>query len=61
VGRAARIPGDGRIVVAAAVIEALESLKLKFPAVSDDQLKDLKRARVMLEAGHRGRGRKSRR
>ena len=47
-------------VVAAAVIDALESLKLKFP-VSDDQLKDLKRARVMLEAGHRGRGRKSRR
>jgi PPK2 family polyphosphate:nucleotide phosphotransferase len=59
------VPGDNkkfaRIVVAAAVIDALESLKLKFPAVSDDQLKDLKRARVMLEAGHRGRGRKSRR
>jgi PPK2 family polyphosphate:nucleotide phosphotransferase len=56
------VPADdkkfARIVVAAAVIDALESLKLRFPKVSDEQLKDLKRARVMLEAGRNGAGRK---
>jgi PPK2 family polyphosphate:nucleotide phosphotransferase len=56
------VPADNkkfaRIVVAAAVIDALDSLKLKFPKVSDEQLKDLKRARVMLEGGTRGRKRK---
>ncbi len=58
------VPADNkkfaRIVVAAAVIEALESLKLRFPTVAADQLKDLKRARVMLEAGDRGRGQRNR-
>jgi PPK2 family polyphosphate:nucleotide phosphotransferase len=58
------VPADNkkfaRIVVAAAVIDALDSLKLKFPEVSSDQLKDLKRARVMLEAGNNG-GRKKKR
>ncbi len=58
------VPADNkkfaRIVVAAAVIDALDSLKLKFPEVSDDQLKDLKRARVMLGGGRTGRGRKMR-
>jgi PPK2 family polyphosphate:nucleotide phosphotransferase len=56
------VPADNkkfaRIVVAAAVIDALDALKLKFPKVSDEQLKDLKRARVMLEGGTRGRKRK---
>jgi hypothetical protein len=43
------------VVVAAAVIDALDSLKLKFPEVSPEQMKDLRRARVMLQAGKRGR------
>jgi PPK2 family polyphosphate:nucleotide phosphotransferase len=56
------VPADNkkfaRIVVAAAVIDALDSLKLRFPVLSQDQNKDLKRARVMLEAGTNGHGRK---
>ena len=57
------VPADNkkfaRIVVAAAVIDALESLKLRFPKVSDEQMKDLKRARVILGSSNNGRrGRK---
>jgi PPK2 family polyphosphate:nucleotide phosphotransferase len=56
------VPADNkkfaRVVVAAAVIDALESLKLKFPTVSDEQMKTLKRARSMLESGRNGGSRK---
>jgi PPK2 family polyphosphate:nucleotide phosphotransferase len=38
-----------RVVVAAAIIEALGSLDLKFPEVSDDKKKELAAARVALE------------
>ena len=41
-----------RLVVAAAVIDALNSLKLRFPEVSDEQRKHLRRARI--ELGGRG-------
>jgi PPK2 family polyphosphate:nucleotide phosphotransferase len=54
------VPADNkkfaRIVVAGAVIDALDSLKLKFPKVSDEQMKDLKHARVMLDGGKNGSG-----
>jgi PPK2 family polyphosphate:nucleotide phosphotransferase len=47
------VPADNkkfaRIVVAGAVIDALTSLKLKFPEVSDEQRKNLRRARIALE------------
>jgi hypothetical protein len=35
--------------VAGAVIHALEGLDLKYPEVSDEQKKDLKQARKMIE------------
>ena len=58
------VPADNkkfaRVVVAAAVIDALESLKLKFPTVSDEQMKNLKRARAMLESGRNGGSQKKR-
>jgi PPK2 family polyphosphate:nucleotide phosphotransferase len=48
------VPADNkkfaRIVVAGAVIDALNSLKLKFPGVSDEQRKKLRRARIALES-----------
>jgi PPK2 family polyphosphate:nucleotide phosphotransferase len=48
------VPADNkafaRIVVGAAVIDALNSLKLKFPEVSDEQRKNLRRARIALES-----------
>jgi PPK2 family polyphosphate:nucleotide phosphotransferase len=47
------VPADNkafaRIVVGAAVIDALNSLKLKFPEVSDEQRRRLRRARIALE------------
>ena len=47
------VPADNkwftRLVVAGAVIHALESLDLKYPDVSDEQKKDLKQARKMIE------------
>jgi PPK2 family polyphosphate:nucleotide phosphotransferase len=47
------VPADNkkfaRIVVAGAVIDALDSLKLKFPEVTDEQRKSLRRARIQLE------------
>jgi len=58
------VPADNkkfaRVVVAAAVIDALESLKLKFPTVSEEQMKTLKRARASLESGGNGGSRKKR-
>ena len=51
------IPGDNkkfaRTVVAAAVIDALNSLKLKFPEIDADQKKDMARARRLLKAESR--------
>ena len=51
------IPGDNkrfaRTVVAAAVIDALNSLKLEFPTIDADQKKDLARARRALNAESR--------
>ena len=48
------VPADNkkfaRIVVAGAVIDALDSLKLKFPQVSDEQRRNLRRARIALES-----------
>jgi PPK2 family polyphosphate:nucleotide phosphotransferase len=58
------VPADNkkfaRVVVAAAVIDALDSLKLRFPKVSDDQEKDLTRARVMLGSAPDGHTAKTR-
>jgi hypothetical protein len=55
------VPADNkkfaRVVVAGAVIDALESLKLSFPKLSGAQLKDLQRARVILEGAKDGRKR----
>ncbi len=46
------VPADHKefahLVVAGAVIDALESLKLKFPAVTPEQRKILDRARQLL-------------
>jgi PPK2 family polyphosphate:nucleotide phosphotransferase len=57
------VPADdkkfARVVVAAAVIDALDTLKLKFPEASDEQRKDLKRARVMLQGRKNGSNRKA--
>jgi PPK2 family polyphosphate:nucleotide phosphotransferase len=57
------VPADDKkfapVVVAAAVIDALDTLKLKFPEVSDEQRKDLKRARVMLQGRKNGSNRKA--
>jgi hypothetical protein len=39
------------VVVAAAVIDALASLDLKYPKVSDSKLKDLAAAKRRLQAG----------
>jgi PPK2 family polyphosphate:nucleotide phosphotransferase len=48
------VPADNkafaRIVVGAAVIDALNALKLKFPEVSDEQRKNLRRAKIALES-----------
>ncbi len=48
------VPADNkafaRIVVGAAVIDALKSLKLKFPEVTDEQRRRLRRARTALES-----------
>jgi PPK2 family polyphosphate:nucleotide phosphotransferase len=47
------VPADNkwftRVVVAAAIIDALGSLDLKFPEVSDDKKKELAAARIALE------------
>lgn len=40
-----------RVVVAAAVIEALSSLDLHYPKVSDEKLKELAAAKRALNAG----------
>jgi PPK2 family polyphosphate:nucleotide phosphotransferase len=49
------VPADNkwftRVVVAAAVIDALASLDLKYPKVSDSKLKDLAAAKRRLQAG----------
>jgi len=49
------VPADNkwftRVVVAAAVIEALDSLDLKYPEVSDAKLKELAAAKRALQAG----------
>jgi PPK2 family polyphosphate:nucleotide phosphotransferase len=51
------VPADNkrfaRLLVAAAVIDALESLKLRFPTVSDAQKADLEAAKQALEAEKR--------
>ncbi len=49
------VPADNkwftRVVVAAAVIDALASLDLKYPKVSDAKLKELAVAKRALQAG----------
>ena len=49
------VPADNkwftRVVVAAAVIEALDSLNLKYPKVSESKLKELATAKRTLQAG----------
>jgi PPK2 family polyphosphate:nucleotide phosphotransferase len=49
------VPADNkwftRVVVAAAVIEALDSLDLKYPEVSKEKLKELAAAKRVLQAG----------
>src|SRR4030095_3476106 len=49
------VPADHKwstgVVVAAAVIEALDSLDLKYPKVSDEKLKELATAKRALQAG----------
>jgi PPK2 family polyphosphate:nucleotide phosphotransferase len=49
------VPADNkwftRVVVAAAVIEALDDLNLKYPKVSDSKLKELAAAKRALQAG----------
>ena len=49
------VPADNkwftRVVVAAAVIEALDSLNLKYPKVSESKLKELAGAKRALQAG----------
>jgi PPK2 family polyphosphate:nucleotide phosphotransferase len=49
------VPADNkwftRLVVAAAIVEAVEKLDLKYPKVSPEQKKDLAAARAELEAG----------
>jgi PPK2 family polyphosphate:nucleotide phosphotransferase len=48
------VPADNkwftRVVVAAAVVEALDGLDLQFPKVGDDMLQELQRAKKALEA-----------
>jgi len=48
------VPSDNkpfaRLVVAAAIVEALEGLDLKYPKVEGDSLKELKKVRTALEA-----------
>ncbi len=48
------VPADNkwftRVVVAAAIVEALESLRLRYPTVSKEARKELATARAMLEA-----------
>ena len=48
------VPADHKpfahLLVAKALIEALENLDLKYPVVGDAALKDLKKARAMLVA-----------
>jgi PPK2 family polyphosphate:nucleotide phosphotransferase len=48
------VPADNkkfaRVVVAGAVIDALNSLKLRLPDLSDEQRKSLRRARIALES-----------
>jgi PPK2 family polyphosphate:nucleotide phosphotransferase len=48
------VPADNkkyaRIVVAGAVIDALNSLKLRFPETSEEQRRNLRRARIALES-----------
>jgi hypothetical protein len=39
-----------RLVVAAAIIDTLQDLKLRFPSVEEAQRKELKAARALLEA-----------
>jgi hypothetical protein len=47
------VPADNkwftRVVVAAAIIDALGSLDLKFPEVDEDKKKELAAARIALE------------
>jgi len=43
-----------RYVVAAAIIDALESLDLHFPQIDEAKRKELEAARAMLEAGEKG-------
>jgi hypothetical protein len=49
------VPADNkwftRVVVAAAVIDALDSLDLNYPKVSDSKLKELAAAKRALQAG----------
>ena len=56
------VPADNkwftRVVVAAAVVEALQSLSLDFPKVADSTLKDLKSARLALIAEEKQGGQK---
>jgi hypothetical protein len=47
-----------RVVVASAIMDALASLNLKYPSVSKAQVRDIARARALLE---RERGRQRRR
>ncbi len=45
-----------RLVVAAAVIDALEDLSLEYPKVDENQRKELEVARALLEAEDKGKG-----
>ena len=58
------VPADNkkfaRIVVAAAIIDALDELKLAFPKVDAEQKKQLEGARLALEHEKDGKGRKKR-
>jgi hypothetical protein len=57
------VPADrkwfARLVVAAAMIEALEKLDLEYPKIEGDALKELLKVRAALERpNHEGRGKK---
>jgi PPK2 family polyphosphate:nucleotide phosphotransferase len=59
------VPADhkwfARLVVAAAVVEALESLDLSFPKIEGAALKEMRRVRAALEAERPSRGRRRQR
>jgi PPK2 family polyphosphate:nucleotide phosphotransferase len=48
-----------RIVVAAAIIDGLASLRLEYPTVTDDQRRDIERGKQLLGVANEKRGKKS--